>query len=347
VPDAAGVDAARRALGEARAGGPDDLLLALVSGGGSALWPAGAGDVTLDDMREVVRLLLRSGAAIDEINTVRKHLSLVGGGRLAEAAHPAELLALVISDVVGDDLSVIASGPTVPDATTFADAERVLRARGPWDAVPARVRRHVEAGVAGAVAETVKPGAGCFARARTVLAGGNRDALAAARAAAARRGYAVRVVSERLVGEAREVGAALAREALDAARDAARDAAAAGRPVCLLWGGETTVTVRGAGRGGRNQELALAAALALDGAPEDVVVLSGGTDGVDGPTDAAGGWATPRTAAAARAAGLDPRAALDANDSHTLLHAAGALVVTGPTHTNVMDVQVALARPRD
>jgi hydroxypyruvate reductase len=243
--------------------------------------------------------------------------------------------------VVGDDLSVIASGPTVPDPTTFADAARVLRARGPWDAVPERVRRHVEAGVAGEIAETVKPGAERAARASTVLAGGNRDALAAAGAEAARRGYAVRVVSDRLVGEARDAGTAIARAALDMALGMGRDAV----PVCLLWGGETTVTVRGAGRGGRNQELALAAALALDGAAADVVVLSGGTDGVDGPTDAAGAWATPATAARARAAGLDPRAALDANDSHTLFRALGALVVTGPTHTNVMDVQVALVRP--
>jgi hydroxypyruvate reductase len=331
VPDAAGVAAAGRVLALAEDATADDLVLVLLSGGGSALWPAFAEGITLDDAQATFRLLLRSGADIHAVNTVRKHLSRIGGGRLAVAAHPATVLALVVSDVVGDDLDVIASGPTVPDPTTFAEARDVLARFGLWDAVPASVRERLS----GSDEETPKPGDARFERVTTRLLGTNRTALEAARAAAGDRGYAARIVSDAVTGEAREVARALVEQALTLDVDG---------PACLLWGGETTVTVTGEGTGGRNQELALSAALALDGAGCDVVLLSGGTDGIDGPTDAAGAWATPRTAARARQQGLDPQAFLADNDAHPFFERLDQLLRPGPTHTNVMDVQVALIR---
>lgn len=337
VPTPASAAAAGAALALAEAAGPDDLVVALVSGGGSALWGLPPAGVSLDDVRQTTRLLLEAGVPIDGINAARKHLSRISGGRLALAAAPARVLALVLSDVVGDDPAVIASGPTVPDPTTVADALAVLRDAGLMDAVPAPVRRHLEASAAGEVAGTPGPEHPAFGAVTTRVIGTNGAALDAAAREAARLGYAVERVEREVEGEAREVGRRIAEAAL---------ALPADRPACRLWGGETTVTVTGAGRGGRNQEVALAAALHLDRAEADAVVLSGGTDGVDGPTDAAGGWASPRTADAARRAGLDPAARLADNDAYAALDAAGALVRTGPTHTNVADVIVALGAPR-
>ncbi|MDQ7040706.1 MAG: glycerate kinase [Rhodothermus sp.] len=333
VPDEASVQAARRILTLAENCEEADLLLVLISGGGSALCTDFAPPVTLADARQTFRLLLESGADIYQMNTVRKHLSRVGGGRLAKAAAPADVLALVISDVVGDDLSVIASGPTVPDPTTFAEAIAVLRRYDLWHRVPASVRACLEAGVTDPSLETPKPADPRFARVVTRLIGTNRRALEAAADEARQRGYSVRIVTDRLTGEAREVAPRL----VAALREVRED-----RPVCLLWGGETTVTVRGQGRGGRNQELALAAALAMDGWDAQTVLLSGGTDGRDGPTDAAGAWATPETVVRARACGKDPQAYLANNDAYTFFEALDQLLFTGPTHTNVMDVQVGL-----
>ncbi len=335
VPDAAGVEAAGRTLALAASCTENDLLLVLISGGGSALWSAFADGIALDDARAVFRLLLHSGADIHAINTVRKHLSRIGGGHLAAAAFPATVLALVVSDVVGDDLSVIASGPTVPDATTYDDAVGVLRRFDLWEQTPASIRRHLQRGLHGEVAETPGPGHAAFDRTRTVLLGGNGEALAAAHAEARARGYAAQVVARDLEGEARTVGQRLARQALETPK---------APPTCLLWGGETTVTVTGQGRGGRNQEVALAAALALEGSRRPVVVLSGGTDGIDGPTDAAGAWATPQTVPQARRLGLDPEAALADNDAYPFFQRLGALLQPGPTHTNVMDLLVVLSR---
>lgn len=334
VPDAAGARAAAEALAAAHSLGEGGALVALVTGGASALWPAFDGGISLADARRVSHLLLRSGADIGAVNAVRKHLSRVGGGQLAAAAYPAAVHALVVSDVVGDDPAVIGSGPTVADPTTFADAAAVLRGCALWDAVPPTVRRHLDAGLRGEVAETPKPADPRLARAHTTLLGANQDALGAARAEAERRGYRARVVARDTAGEARDVG-----------REQAHALAAAAGPLCLLWGGETTVTVRGSGRGGRNQELALGAAIALDGTRRGLVLLSGGTDGVDGPTDAAGAWATPRTAGRARELGLDPRRCLENNDAYAFFDALGALLRPGPTHTNVMDLQIALAAP--
>ena len=332
VPTAGSVRAAREALALAGTAGPDDLVVALVSGGGSALWALPPAGVSLADVQATTRLLLASGVEIGGVNAVRKHLSQIAGGRLAQAAAPARLVALVLSDVVGDDPATVASGPSRPDPTRFADALAVLGAAGLAERVPAAVLRHLESGAAGAVPETPGPGDPAFRATTAALLGGNDAALDGARREAERLGYAVR--TERGVeGEARDVGARAARRAL---------ADAASGPTCWLWGGETTVTVTGAGRGGRNQEAALAAALALDGADAEAVVLSGGTDGVDGPTDAAGGWASPRTAGRVRDAGLDPAACLADNDAYRALAAARAHVRTGPTHTNVADVGVAL-----
>ena len=343
VPDAAGVRAARRTLDLAATLGPDDLLLVALSGGGSALWPAFGSwrpfgpafffspTISLDDAEWTYRLLLTSGADISDINTVRRQISRIGGGGLARVAYPAAVLALVLSDVVGDDLATIASGPTVPDPTRSDDALDVLEQLELTRLVPASVLIHLRRRMDWSEAETP-----ALQRARTVLVGSNRDALDAARVEAGQRGYAVRFHSEPVTGEARTVGRWQARAALDLAVD---------QPTCLLWGGETTVRVTGDGQGGRNQELALAAALELDGADRDVVLLSGGTDGVDGPTDAAGAWATPQTVADARALGLDPADRLARNDAYPFFDALRQLLRTGPTHTNVMDVQIALVRP--
>ena len=344
VPTPASAAAASGALALAEAAGPDDLVVALVSGGGSALWGLPPAGVSLDEVGQTTRLLLENGVPIDDINTVRKHLSRISGGRLALAAAPARVLAFVLSDVVGDDPAVIASGPTVPDPTTFADARAVLRDAGLMEAVPASVRAYLDGGAAGAVADTPGPEHPAFGMVTTRVIGTNGTALAAAAREAARLGYVVDRVEPEVEGEARAVGRRVADAAL---------AMRAGRPTCRLWGGETTVTVVGTGRGGRNQEVALAAALALgpstssgQAAEAGAVVLSGGTDGVDGPTDAAGGWASPGTAGAIRQAGLDPAERLRDNDAYAALDAAGALVRTGPTHTNVADVIVALAAPR-
>ena len=336
VPDEAGVRAAEEALAAAEACGEGDLVLVLISGGGSALWPAVAPGLALADVQAVSRLLLESGATIHEINAVRKHLSRIKGGRLAAAAYPADVAALALSDVVGDDLSVIASGPTVPDPSTFREAADVLQKYDLWEQVPTDVRAHLAKGLEDAAMETPKPGSALFERVRTLLIGSNQTALEAARREADVRGYAARVVAGGVTGEAREVGRDLARAVL-----AVTDV----RPTCLIWGGETTVTVRGGGKGGRNQEAALAAALALEGSGRRAVFLSGGTDGIDGPTDAAGAWVTPETAPEARRRGLDPEAFLQNNDTYAFFEAMGALLRPGPTHTNVMDVQVALVLP--
>ncbi|WP_166977519.1 glycerate kinase type-2 family protein [Rhodocaloribacter litoris] len=334
LPDEAGMAAAERTLALARACRAGDLLLVLLSGGGSALWPAFVDGITLEAAQTTFQLLLHSGADIHQINVVRKHLSRIGGGRLAATAFPATVVAFAISDVVGDDLSVIASGPTVPDRSTFREAIQVLQQFDLWERVPAPVRSHLRGGRDTPELETPKPGHPAFRRTLTLLVGSNRHALQAAAHEARRRGYRPLLVTDRLTGEARQAGVEVARRALQAA---------GGPATCLLWGGETTVTVENGGRGGRNQELALAAALQIEGAGQPVVVVSGGTDGRDGPTDAAGAWVTPETVPEARRGGLDPETALERHDAYPFFEALGTLLKTGPTHTNVMDVQIALA----
>ena len=337
VPDAGSVAGGRAVLELAGGLGTDDHLLCLLSGGGSALMTLPPAGVSLADLRATTAALLRGGATIAELNAVRKHLDQLKGGRLARAAAPARTLGLVLSDVVGDPLDVIASGPLSPDPTTFADAVEVLRRRGVWRRAPEAVRAHLDAGLRGERQESPKKGDRCFERVVVRIVGNNELAAEAAQAEAERRGYPTRLMTTALVGEAREAGGALA-----AAARADR-AAAPGAPGGLVAAGETTVTVRGGGSGGRNQELALGAAQALAGS-EGLLLGSAGTDGIDGPTDAAGALADGSTLERAAELGLDAAAALADNDAYPFFEALGDLIVTGPTGTNVMDVQVALWR---
>ena len=287
----------------------------------------------MDDLQRLTEALLRSGAPIQALNAVRKHLSQLKGGQLARLAYPATVIAVILSDVVGSPLDVIASGPTVPDPTTFADVRALLERYGLWADAPAAVRRHIERGLAGEAPETPKAGDPVLARVQNVVVADNARAAEAAVQQAQARGFHALLLSTYIEGEAREVAKVLV--ALG------REVAEKGRPVpapaCLVLGGETTVTVRGAGRGGRNQELALAAALALEGDPH-IALASLATDGTDGPTDAAGGLVDGQTLARGRALGLDAAAALAQNDAYTYLQAVGDLLVTGPTRTNVNDV---------
>ena len=331
VPDAQGERAARRMLALVRGLSPDDLVLCLISGGGSALLSAPAPGLTLDDKQAINRALLASGAGIAEMNCVRKHLSAIKGGRLAAAAAPARVVSLVISDVPGDDLAVIASGPTVPDPTTSADALAIL------DAYRIEVSPRVRAHIASPASETPKPGDLAFARIENRLIAAPALSLRAAAAFARERGVAPLLLGDAIEGEAREVGKAFAGLALGCRR-----LGEPARPPCvLLSGGETTVTVRGQGRGGRNAEFALGLALALDGAA-DVYALAADTDGIDGAGDNAGAYIEPDTLAQARAAGLDPRKRLGDNDAYPVFAAVGGLVMTGPTRTNVNDFRAIL-----
>ena len=343
LPTAASEAGGRRALALAASVADGEMLLALISGGASALMAVPADGITLDDKRAATQQLLRAGADIHALNTLRKHLSAVKGGWLAARARGA-CLALAISDVVGDDLSVIASGPTVADASTFQDALAVVRRFGGGAAFPAAVVARLERGVSGAIDETPKPGDARIARAVTEVIGSRRDAMAGAARAARALGYRVVQIDEPVVGEARAAAAAHVGSAMARARGLPR-------PVCIVSSGETTVHVTGRGRGGRNQEFALASArlLARDDGPArdasaaaEVVVASVGTDGVDGPTDAAGALADRTTVARARSASLDPESFLADNDAYAFFDALGDLIRTGPTGTNVGDLQIIL-----
>lgn len=341
LPDGGSREAAQAMLDLLSPAGEDDLVIALISGGGSAMISAPPVGVSPADKEAVFRLMLRSGADIAEFNTVRRHLSRVKGGLLARAAHPARAWVLLLSDVPGDDPSVIASGPFSPDQTTYGEAMEVLVRRGLFEAIPDASRAYFEAGVAGAVPETPKPGDPIFERVACAVIGSNRVALEAAAAAAREDGVeCVHVLPGYLRGEAREC----ARTFVAGLRKAA-EGIPPGKSVVLVAGGETTVTVRGEGSGGRNQEFALAAAIEMDG-EQGMVVLSCGTDGVDGPTDAAGAFADGTTCARAAALGLSPRSCLEGNDAYPFFRALSDLVFTGPTGTNVMDIAVGIAAPR-
>ena len=339
VPDANGVAATAELLRLAGSCKTDDLLLCLFTGGASALTPAPAEDLTLDDLQETTRLLLGCGATIQQLNAVRKHLSAFGGGQLARAANGAELCSIIISDVVGDPLDVIASGPTAPDPATFADCQQIVRQFGLEERLPTAVRQHLAKGLAGQLAETPKPGDALFDRVLNILAATNRQALDAAARAAKAAGYEPIVLTDRMTGEAR----LKAVELVEAARR--YQAEDRSRKLCLLAGGETTVTIKGNGLGGRNQEMALAAALALDGG-RGICGLFAGTDGTDGPTDAAGGFAFSDSVA--RMGGHDTaNEFLNRNDSNTALIRSGDILKTGPTRTNVMDIAILLVMDAD
>jgi hydroxypyruvate reductase len=331
VPDQAGIEAASAALALAAGAGADDLVLVLLSGGGSANWIAPAGALTLAEKQGITRALLRSGAAIGEINAVRKHLSRIKGGRLAAVAAPARLLTLAISDVPHDDPAVIASGPTVPDPSTLAEARATVARHGLDLPAAAAVL------LADPAMETPKPGDPVFARAEYRIVAKPADAIAAASEVVRREGYEPVILGADLEGEAREVAAKQARRA--------KEMAAAGRRAAILSGGELTVTIRGGGRGGPNQEFALALALELGGA-EDIAALAADTDGTDGgggaATDPAGAILDATTLERARRAGLDARALLADNDSTRFFEAVGDLVSPGPTRTNVNDCRIIL-----
>ena len=348
VPDESSVDAARAVLKLAREAGPKDLALVLVSGGGSAVlsapWSDLLGGITLADKQATTRELLACGADIREINTVRRHLSSVKGGRLAAALSPASSVTLILSDVIGDELSSIASGPTVPDASTWQDALGILERYRIIGKVPPAVPALLRNGAGGMLADTPKPGDPVFEKVRNFVIGSNRVAALAAVEEARARGYESLYLGSRFEGEARE----LARAWLGMGIEAASRGAPVGAPGCIIGGGETTVTIRGEGLGGRNQEAALAFLIGLSESPAEwaprLCFLSAGTDGNDGPTDAAGAFADLELLSRAREAGLDPRAYLERNDSWHFFDRIGGLLRTGPTGTNVCDLQLVLVR---
>jgi glycerate 2-kinase len=337
VPDERGIKGAEEILALVKDAGERDLVLCLISGGGSALLVAPAEGITLKDKQEVTRLLLACGADIHEINTIRKHLSRAKGGGLARCAYPATVVSLILSDVIGDDLNVIASGPAVPDTSTFADTRQIFEKYDIWKRVPPSVQSRIERGLKGDVADTPKAGDAVFQRCFSELVGTNIQALKAGGIKAAELGYRTLILSSTVEGEAREVVKVLTAIAKEV-RGSGNPLPA---PACILCGGETTVTIRGDGKGGRNQEFALASALVIDGM-KNVAVLAGGTDGNDGPTDAAGAIADGRTLARARAKGLDPLDYLRRNDAYHFFQPLEDLVITGPTRTNVMDVYMVL-----
>jgi glycerate 2-kinase len=333
LPDARSVAGARAVVDLAGQAGERDLVLVLISGGGSALLTLPAPGLTLEDLQSLTELLLRCGATINEMNTLRRHCSAVKGGQLARHIAPARAVGLILSDVVGNPLDTIASGPLVPDPTTFADAWAVIERYGLTADLPAAVRAHLQAGLHCEIPDTPKPGDAVFEGVQVDIVGDNASAAERGAQAAAAAAYHSQVFSTFVEGEAREVArvvAALAKEVVRHNRPLAT-------PACLILGGETTVTLRGNGTGGRNQEMALAAALALEGWPQ-VTVVALGTDGNDGPTDAAGGIVDGGTVARARGAGLDPLAHLQHNDAYPLLRATNDLLLTGPTNTNVNDL---------
>jgi glycerate 2-kinase len=333
MPDERGVAGAKRIAAIAAAAQQDDLVLCLISGGGSALLPFPAAPVILAEKQAVTRLLLNCGANIHEINAVRKHISAIKGGQLARLAAPATVEALLLSDVIGDDLDVIGSGPTAPDASTFASAAAILERYGIFDRVPSSVRERLESGMCGEIPETPKPADPIFARVRNTVVGSSRLALDAAARHARGLGFRTLVLASGIQGETRDVArmhASIAREMVENRRPVKP-------PACIITGGETTVTIKGDGLGGRNQEFVLAAAIDIAGLP-DTVVLSGGTDGTDGPTDAAGAVADGETLRR----NPEAMAYLDRNDSYHYFEALDDLLITGPTNTNVMDVRIVL-----
>jgi glycerate 2-kinase len=337
VPDENGMAGATALLDLVSAAGPEDLVICLISGGASALTPAPADGITLDDKQETTRQMLGCGATIHEINTIRKHLSTIKGGQLCAAAGGARIVSLILSDVIGDDLDIIGSGMTAPDTGHFRDCRAILEHHGIWDSVPEPVRNHIRSGMDGRIPDTPKPGDPIFSRVTNQVVGSLSDALGAAAMEAENQGFTPVVLSSMIQGEAKEAAKVLCA----VAREVRRFGRPAKPPVCLLCGGETTVTIRGNGTGGRNMELALAGALAL-AYTQGILLLSAGTDGTDGPTDAAGAFAGGDTVSRAKALGLSAEEHLAENNSYPFFKALDDLLITGPTRTNVMDMQILL-----
>ncbi len=340
IPDERGLRATNEILALARSAGADDLVIVLVSGGGSALTPCPAPPITLKEKQALTRLLLAAGANIKELNAVRKHCSLFKGGRLAQAASSASVLSLILSDVIGDPLNAIASGPTAPDQTTFKDALAILGRFGLRDKAPRAIVKHLERGARGEIPETPKADDPLFRRVQNRVIGNNALVVEAALRMAERIGFHAHLLTRSLEGEARDVAKEFSKRALKV-RTSGKPVAP---PACLIAGGETTVTVRGKGLGGRCQEFALAAALELHGM-KDVLVLAAGTDGSDGPTQAAGALADGETVSRGQRRNLDARYSLDANNSYRFFSALGDLITTGPTNTNLLDLYLLLVGP--
>jgi glycerate 2-kinase len=334
LPDENGVRATDALAGLLKKADAETLVICLISGGGSSLLVSPCEGVSLGEKRAVTDLLLKAGATIQELNTVRKHLSRVKGGRLAEVAYPAKTISLIISDVVGDSLDVIASGPTAPDKTTYSEALSILRRYGLIGRAPRSIIEVLDKGAGGLIPETPKQDNRIFENVNNMIIGNSRRALQAAMEKAVSLGFHTEIICDAVTGEARDAGRDLARKAIEI-----KSAKRSLQPICLISGGETTVTVTGNGRGGRNMELALAFAEEIEGSG-GIRLLSAGTDGTDGPTDAAGAIADGNTVRRGREKGADAGEYLANNDSCSFFKKAGGLFVTGPTGTNVMDIQI-------
>ena len=337
LPDGRGVLAANRMRDMASMAGEEDMVLCLFSGGASALMAMPAEGITLKDKQEVTQLLLASGADIGEINSVRKHLSAIKGGRLAESAFPARVSTLLMSDVIGNDIGTIASGPTAPDETSFMQVAEILKMRGVYNRLPDAAKSHLNRGCLGGIPETPKPGAEIFNRVDNIIVASNMTALEKAREVAGYMGYHALIYESTLCGEAMEAAASLAREAIQYKKEGGL------MPACLIVGGETTVTVKGKGLGGRNQELALAFAMHTENHPE-ISALFAGTDGTDGPTPAAGAFADGFTLKNSIKIGINASEYLSDNDSYHFFEAVDDLFTPGPTGTNVMDIGIILIK---
>ena len=337
IPDQKGYEGAKKIRNLLKESGPNDLVIFLLSGGGSALLPFPAADIDLKEKQEVTQLLLDCGAEIKEINTIRKHISRMKGGWLAKWAYPSAVIGFILSDVVGDQLDAIGSGPTVPDSSTFEEAWEILEKYDLLNEISSSIQKHLQLGKEGKVEDTPKLGDIVFEKVHNILIGSNILALRAAEKEASSLGFNTFILSSSIVGETREAArfhTAIAKEVISSGNPVQR-------PACILSGGETTVTIKGNGLGGRNQEFALAGALDISGI-QKVVLLSGGTDGTDGPTDSAGAFADHTTVRRAKSMGLDPKVYLENNDAYPFFRSLGDLLVTGPTYTNVMDVRIML-----
>lgn len=337
IPDQKGYEGAKKIQGLLKKSGPKDLVIFILSGGGSALLPFPADGIELKEKQEMTQLLLDCGADIKEINTIRKHISRMKGGWLTRWAYPSTVIGFILSDVVGDQLDVIGSGPTVPDPSTFEEAWEILKKYDLLNEIAPSIQKHLILGKEGKVEETPKPGDVVFERVYNSLIGSNILALRAAEKEATSLGLNTLILSSSIEGETREASrfhTAIAKEVISSGNPIPK-------PACILSGGETTVTIKGNGLGGRNQEFALAGALEISGI-EKVVLLSGGTDGTDGPTDASGAMVDHTTVHRAKSMGLDPKAHLENNDAYPFFQKLGDLLITGPTHTNVMDVRILL-----
>ena len=334
LPDKKGIEAGKKFVEKCKNANEDDLIINLISGGSSSLLPYPADKITLEDKIKTTELLLRAGATIQELNTVRKHISAIKGGQVAKYVYPSTMINLIISDVIGDKLDVIGSGLTVPDPTTFEDSWNVVTKYKLENKIPNMVISYLQDGVEGKVPETLKPGNPLINKVHNFIIGNNELALAAVKTEAEEKDYNAKIISSTLEGEAKDAGkfiAQLAKEYILSKEN----------PVCLIFGGETTVTVQGNGKGGRNQELCLSTAIEIDGT-DNITFLSGGTDGYDGQTDATGAICNGRTIERAKELGLDAMKFLDNNDSYNFFNKLEDLIITGPTNTNVMDIQIVL-----